>query len=124
MITNACNMGLILHTGFSRTLLLVFLLAIGCQKKTGNANLPPNPGVPAMSDVAMWMTKGDESVLLQKQNLSLVFGSSASTNTIITIDTTQVFQSIDGFGYTLTGGSANVINRMNTTERDALLQEL
>jgi glucosylceramidase len=35
-----------------------------------------------------------------------------------------VFQTIDGFGYTLTGGSAQVINQLNTQKRQELLKEL
>ena len=34
------------------------------------------------------------------------------------------YQTIDGFGYTLTGGSARHIVRMDATSRGALLKEL
>ena len=43
---------------------------------------------------------------------------------LITIDSIQTYQSIDGFGYTLTGGSAELINAMTAPARDALLKEL
>ena len=36
----------------------------------------------------------------------------------------QLFQSIDGFGFTLTGGSAQLIQQLEPTKRAALLQEL
>lgn len=36
----------------------------------------------------------------------------------------QTFQSIDGFGFTLTGGSAQLIQQLEPTKRTALLQEL
>ena len=36
----------------------------------------------------------------------------------------QTFQSIDGFGFTLTGGSAQLIQQLEPTKRAALLQEL
>ncbi len=42
---------------------------------------------------------------------------------VIQIDTAQHFQSIDGFGYSLTGGSAMLLHKMGATERAALLQE-
>ena len=42
----------------------------------------------------------------------------------IEVDDAQTFQSIDGFGYTLTGGSAEVINQLNPQKRQELLQEL
>jgi glucosylceramidase len=40
------------------------------------------------------------------------------------VDSATVFQTIDGFGYTLTGGSAMLINGMDASSRSALLQEL
>ena len=44
---------------------------------------------------------------------------------MIEIDTTQRFQSIDGFGYTLTGGSAYLLHeKLATATRNELLNEL
>ncbi|MEO8563870.1 MAG: glycoside hydrolase family 30 beta sandwich domain-containing protein, partial [bacterium] len=40
------------------------------------------------------------------------------------VDDSKTFQTIDGFGYTLTGGSALVIDRLPVLARDALLHEL
>ena len=42
----------------------------------------------------------------------------------IEVDATQTFQTIDGFGFTLTGGSAQSINKLNSQKRNELLQEL
>jgi glucosylceramidase len=42
----------------------------------------------------------------------------------IILHTEQRFQSIDGFGFTLTGGSAQLIQQLEPTNRAALLQEL
>jgi glucosylceramidase len=42
----------------------------------------------------------------------------------IILHTEQRFQSIDGFGFTLTGGSAQLIQQLEPTKRAALLQEL
>jgi glucosylceramidase len=75
------------------------------------------------SSIDWWLTKGDQSVLLQQQS-PLAFGTVSNRYANIDVDTTQVFQTIDGFGYTLTTGSAYVINRMSTSARSALLQEL
>lgn len=73
--------------------------------------------------VQIWMTKGDESVKLQQQN-ALNFVNISNNFQNIEIDDTQKFQYIDGFGYTLTGGSVEVINRLSPTKRKALLNEL
>ncbi|SHM36105.1 glycoside hydrolase family 30 protein [Chryseobacterium polytrichastri] len=75
------------------------------------------------NQVQIWLTKGDESVRLQQQTpISFVNNSNSFQN--IDIDDTQKFQYIDGFGYTLTGGSVEVINRLSPSKRKALLNEL
>ena len=60
---------------------------------------------------------------LQKQN-AIAFNASANSYSTITVDSTQTFQTIDGFGYALTGGSAYVINKLDANTKDNLLQEL
>ncbi|MFC3157455.1 hypothetical protein ACFOEQ_02165 [Chryseobacterium arachidis] len=47
-----------------------------------------------------------------------------SSGTTIEVDASQVFQTIDGFGYTLTGGSVQVINQLNTAKKQELLNDL
>ena len=72
----------------------------------------------------MWLTRGDQSALLQKQTDILSFGTTANSFPNIDIDSTTAYQSVDGFGYTLTGSSAYLIRRMGTAESAALLNEL
>ncbi|MBS1512029.1 MAG: glucosylceramidase [Bacteroidetes bacterium] len=79
---------------------------------------------PSNDDVSFWVTKADQSVLLQKQTSLLAFGSASGTGQTITLDSTQMYQTVDGFGYTLTGGSATLINALNTTDKNNLLNEL
>jgi glucosylceramidase len=74
--------------------------------------------------VAIWLTNSDKSTLFQKQNINLAFSKDRNQNPTISIDESQTFQSMDGFGFTLTGGSAMVINRMDPARRTALLKEL
>lgn len=76
------------------------------------------------SDVALWLTEGDRSALLQRQDVVLNFGTTTNQNATIEIDEKQKFQSIDGFGYTLTGGSAGLINALPEPQKDALLKEI
>jgi len=75
------------------------------------------------NEVQIWLTKGDESVRLQKQH-SVSFTNTPNNTQHIEIDDTQKFQYVDGFGYTLTGGSVDVINKLSPSKRKALLQEL
>ncbi|GAB4024047.1 glucosylceramidase [Spirosoma koreense] len=42
----------------------------------------------------------------------------------ISVDASQTYQPIDGFGYTLTGGSAMLLHRMDADARKAILNEL
>lgn len=75
------------------------------------------------NEIEYWLTKGDESVKLQQQT-PIRFVKSSNNYQNIEIDASQKFQYIDGFGYTLTGGSVEVINRLSPSKRKALLTEL
>lgn len=111
-------------------LLPVYLLLAtgnGCGKKGGTTTgggIDPGPPTPTTSDMSSWLTKQDQTALLQKQSTVLNFGTTANSNPVIEVDSLQSFQSIDGFGYTLTGGSADLIYTMPAAERTALLREL
>jgi glucosylceramidase len=92
-----------------------------CSKKSNDPT--PDPVTPT-NDMEMWLTKPDQSVLLQKQSQVLSFGSTTNSYPIIDVDSASSIQTIDGFGFTLTGGSAFLINHMDATSRAALLNEL
>ncbi len=72
----------------------------------------------------LWLTTLDQKSLLDLRTLDVTPAKDSISQATITIDTSQTFQEIDGFGYTLTGGSALHINRMKDSARTALLQEL
>lgn len=96
-----------------------------CKKSGGGDPTPPGPGPnPVTNDVEFWLTKADKSVLLQKQGGTLGFTTTANAYPHIDVDSSVAYQSVDGFGYTLTGSSALLINSMATAQRDALLEEL
>ena len=104
--------------------LFVFFIFGDCSK-SNNSNPSPTPvPVPASNDVEMWLTKPDQSVLLQKQAAVLSFVSTANSFPNIDVDSATTYQTIDGFGYTLTGGSAYLINQMDAASRSSLLNEL
>jgi glucosylceramidase len=106
-------------------LLVVAIAGIlnGCKRSGDN---PPPVTVPPLvtNDVDFWLTKSDESVKLQKQPAILGFGTTPNLYTNIEIDESLVYQTVDGFGYTLTGGSAQVINQLSASKKQELLQEL
>ena len=73
--------------------------------------------------VSYWITSADQTALLQAQNTSWQTSSAAGLPTI-SVDEQQRYQSIDGFGYTLTGGAAKLIYQLPASQRKALLTEL
>jgi glucosylceramidase len=66
------------------------------------------------TDVDLWLTQPDQSVLFKKQSLSLLFENGNYNTNVIEVDSTQTYQTIDGFGYTLTGGSATAYQFIDT----------
>ncbi|MFM2369267.1 MAG: hypothetical protein RL619_1567 [Bacteroidota bacterium] len=96
-----------------------------CSSAGGSIKSAPKPTPSlAVNEVEFWMTKGNQTVNFQKQTSILAFGTTYNNYTTIEVDDSQIFQSIDGFGYTLTGGSAQVINELNAQKKQELLQEL
>lgn len=94
-----------------------------CSKGTGGDNNPQPTPAPAVNEVDCWLTKGDQSALLQKQTDVLSFGTAVNAFPNIDVDSTVTYQQVDGFGYTLTGGSAYLINRMGASQSAALLTD-
>jgi glucosylceramidase len=72
----------------------------------------------------VWLTTADRSSLLTQQAAPLHFQKPTNQLPTIDVDDTQTFQSIDGFGFALTGGSAQLLMRMNAPQRTTLLKEL
>jgi len=72
--------------------------------------------------VTPWLTNSDKSSLFQQQT-SVNFGT-GKNSTKITLSEGTTYQTIDGFGYTLTEGSAEVISSLASTQQNNLLNEL
>ncbi len=78
----------------------------------------------AQKDVSVWLTNPDRSALFQQQTPSLPFFSAPATSQIIDVDSAKTYQTMDGFGFALTGGSAQLLMRMDPAKRADLLREL
>lgn len=75
--------------------------------------------------VSVWMTTADKAQLLTEQAHKLPFiKSSPTTELTILIDDTRKYQTIDGFGHALTGGTAQLMMNMSEPARRKLLEEL
>lgn len=107
-------------------LALLTSLVTNCSTSGGGSNPTPTPIPPPVvtNEVDFWLTKADQSVKLLKQSSILAFGTTYNVYANIEVDDSQTFQTIDGFGFTLTGGSAEVINQLNAAKKQELLQEL
>lgn len=102
-------------------------IILSCHKNNsgnygGGGIVTPPP--PAKSDVDFYLTTGNQSSLLQKQNVSLAFANTSNSNPDIVVDTTQTYQTVDGFGFCLTDASAALIYGLNPSAQNDLLKEL
>jgi glucosylceramidase len=72
----------------------------------------------------LWLTDPSRSILFKEQTARLSFSSSSNENQTIDVNESETFQTIDGFGCCLTGGSAQHLMQMDSARRTALLKEL
>lgn len=104
---------------FTICLVVLSVLFTQCISPAGKARTSGH-----VIESGQWVTRADQSVLLQKQNSLLSFGTTASSYGFIEVNAAKQYQSVDGFGYSLTGGSAVLINQMNAATKKQLLEEL
>ncbi|MGD0647934.1 MAG: glycoside hydrolase family 30 beta sandwich domain-containing protein [Acidobacteriaceae bacterium] len=79
---------------------------------------------PATSSVSLYLTSPDRSALLALQPPIAFTAPAAASTQAITVNPAKTYQTIDGFGFALTGGSAQLLMHMDPAKRDALLHEL
>jgi glucosylceramidase len=79
---------------------------------------------PATSSVSLYLTSPDRSALLALQPPIAFTPSTAAASQVITVNPAKTYQTIDGFGFALTGGSAQLLMHMDAAKRAALLHEL
>jgi glucosylceramidase len=92
----------------------LFALAIFIAAQTSQAQKSANE----------WLTTPDGTSLFAQQKLKPHFNSAPASGSVIDVDDTKTFQTIDGFGYALTGGSAQLLMRMTPSARALILHEL
>lgn len=101
-------------------LLLIFF---GCSRSEVTGNPSDGSGGDTLF-VDSWITSPQAGSLFKHQSKKFFFLNTENNDPFITIDTTITYQSIDGFGDCLTGGSAILLNRMDAQSRQNLLKEL
>lgn len=103
-----------LLTSFSLSVLLLsFVSSCSMFSKSTGSN-----------DQAFWLTDPSQNILFEQKTIASVVDEQLVSSGQIKIDPTSTYQSMDGFGYCLTGGSVQLLNRMSTTARSAILHEL
>lgn len=73
--------------------------------------------------VDQWLTTADRAQALQRQPATTLERAPSDLPTI-EVDPARTFQTVDGFGFAITGGSAHLIMAMSPAARHMLLQEL
>ncbi len=75
--------------------------------------------------ITSWVTTADRTKLFERQQETITLSTAnKGWGTPIVIDDKQTYQTMDGFGFSLTGGSAGLLIKMNAAERAALLKQL
>ncbi len=78
----------------------------------------------AAPPVRQWLTTADRSQALQRQAKPPVFTGGQTVLPTITVNDRRTFQTMQGFGYAVTGGSAQLIMAMSPAARQRLLLEI
>lgn len=72
-----------------------------------------------------WETRNDRSMLFTRQEETVEFTVNRSErSTYIVVDPARSYQTMDGFGFALTGGSAEHLIKMSPAARQEILQEM
>ena len=104
-----------------RISIIVLLIFLGCRPFSQSNTTTPADN---QNGVTFWLTSPVNHILFQKQSSVLSFNSSVAQVQTINVADSIVYQTMDGFGCSLTGGSAMLIHKMETGARSALLKEL
>ena len=99
------------------TIASIAFLAVASGAVAAQANSP--------NQIEGWVTNPDRSSLFAKLSQPIVFGAAGNARgATIVIDPAQQMQSLDGFGFALTGGSAELLMKMSPAARSKILKQL
>lgn len=74
------------------------------------------------AQAVQYITKGDKSQLFQERKI--VSSNAQNVNAVIEVDDNISFQTMEGFGFALTGGSATLIDALPFAKKKAFLNEI
>lgn len=103
--------------------IFVAIFPLACSSNSNNTTTG-GPGIVSGHQINVWLTNPDKSSLFA-QTTPIYFSDQTAQQSTIKVDTTIQYQTMEGFGYTLTGGSAMLIKqKLSATDRANLLKEL
>src|SRR5260370_35405568 len=75
-------------------------------------------------EARLWLTTPDRAAVIALQPTSLHFSSKVGGQPGLTVDDAKRFQTMDGFCFALTGGSAQVLMRLGGHHRACVPKQL
>jgi glucosylceramidase len=88
------------------------------------AFLPVATQAQSVPDAHLWLTTVDRAALVAEQPQPLQFAATTQQLPAVKVNDMQQFQPIEGFGFAVTGGSAQLLMRMTPARRAALLKQV
>jgi glucosylceramidase len=99
----------------------VLVTAASALTGAAAASASARPAPPVQARV--WLTTVDRAQLL-RENTPVTFHPGTSTAPTIVVDPTRSYQSMDGFGASITDSSASVLYRLSPAARDEAMRQL
>jgi len=109
---------MILKKAFTTILLLILTAYAFSQQGLRHKKNIAEPG----SKAELWLTDPTDSILFKRKPVEQA--NVANQLQTIIVNKARIYQSMDGFGFALTGGSAVLIHKMSAPARTKLLNEL
>ncbi|MGV3704875.1 MAG: glycoside hydrolase family 30 protein [Arcticibacter sp.] len=103
-------------------LCLLGSIVTACGTDKSEPEKPVDPEVPTSGDVTLFVTTATRSQDFAKKFIDFSSKSNMSPNTI-TLNPTQTFQSMDGFGAAITGSTCFNLMKMSQADRTRFLKE-
>ncbi|HEX4462442.1 MAG TPA: glycoside hydrolase family 30 beta sandwich domain-containing protein [Polyangia bacterium] len=92
---------------------------------TDDGGAPVDAALPPSTEARFWLTTGDQATLFAEQTAAPIAASPCSAPLTLTLDGTTQYQTIEGFGASITDSSASLLmNTMSATQRAQLLTQL
>lgn len=108
------------------TLLMSFMAVLACEKEEEKQYDPPSTSeeeAKVQPTVVSYLTTANgSSKLLLKEDFTSAYASLSDVN--LSVDTASTYQTMHGFGFALTGGSAFLIGSMTESKQDELIADL